>query len=149
MRVSLVILLAAALAACGGGGSPGADGAAIDGVIIDGPPRIDSRPLPDGITISDGPPPDAAGDATIMACDDRGACQPCVDCANANNCQPQATACIGETACVEALQCMNACGGVRACVDQCLVDHPAGVPYLTCMFCQACPNDCAGTITCP
>lgn len=85
-------------------------------------------------------------------CDTKNTCEACQSCALNVQCAAQATACSKNSGCVGIDQCMDFCGSDAECKGQCFLQNPEGeLTYralLACVYCDACPTDCAGYVTC-
>lgn len=97
--------------------------------------------------------PDAgAGGAASTACDDKGDCNACSNCARNDACRSQEAACQQNSACIGLNECLLLCNQDQFCEDDCVAGNQAGVSaynaLLTCIVCDACPNDCAGLGQC-
>ncbi len=97
----------------------------------------------------------SSSSGTTPVCDNSGDCQSCVDCAVQQWCQDEAFACQSNPQCFQFIDCVeDQCNGGPdpGCVDKCAQTYPSGAQLyftmLTCLLCDACPVDCAGTGFC-
>jgi hypothetical protein len=85
-------------------------------------------------------------------CDGKGSCNECLDCAAANPCRTLVQQCQQNSACTGLEQCLDICGGLVDCENDCRNNNPNGITLynakLDCLYCQQCPGDCAGFRTC-
>ena len=93
-----------------------------------------------------------AGGSNAHPCDKKGNCEACKSCALEVQCASLATACNNNSSCVGIDQCFFNCGGDAECKDQCYLLGPEGADlyrsFRACIFCDACPSDCAGYAVC-
>lgn len=94
----------------------------------------------------------AGGSAATHPCDGKKDCDACHTCALQVQCATLATACSQSSGCVGIDQCFTICGSDAECKGQCYLQNPDGEAtyraLLACIFCDACPSDCAGFTTC-
>jgi len=94
-------------------------------------------------------PNDGEGGSVSTACDNRSDCAACDSCAQNNICQQQVAACQQSSACIALDICFSSCTGN---CDYCLAGNQDGVAaydaFLQCVYCGACPSDCAGLVQC-
>lgn len=93
-----------------------------------------------------------SGGAAAHPCDGKKDCEVCKSCAVHVQCSELATACSQASGCVGIDQCFLNCGSDAECKDQCFLQNPDGEAMYralqACVYCQACPSDCAGYTTC-
>ena len=80
-------------------------------------------------------------------------CESCQDCALAGVCREAANACQGDDDCMDFNDCIGRCDpDDSACFDACGTNHARGMTlYLAftyCIFCNACPTQCADYASC-
>lgn len=94
----------------------------------------------------------AGGSAVTHPCDEKNDCSVCQTCSLNVQCAALATACQQNSACVGIDGCFATCGADAECKDQCYLGGPEGEATYralrSCIFCDACPSDCAGYATC-
>ena len=94
----------------------------------------------------------AGGSVDTTPCDDKKNCDVCKSCSLNVQCAPEASACQQSSSCVGIDQCFAGCSSDAACQEQCYLLGPDGeLTYRAlraCIFCDACPADCAGFTTC-
>ncbi|MBW2525533.1 MAG: hypothetical protein JRI23_15220 [Deltaproteobacteria bacterium] len=99
-----------------------------------------------------GKTPSDEGSGGASACDDKGSCQECLACADANPCAQLISNCVTNAACAGLDQCITLCGADTTCQQQCYMNNPTGVsPYNAaqdCRYCDQCPSDCSGIRDC-
>jgi hypothetical protein len=82
------------------------------------------------------------------SCDGSGDCQGCQECATApgGTCEASLGVCAANQACVDLVNCVNGCKGDQVCGQACGDSNPNGVEdfnaFASCVFEDACPNDC-------
>jgi len=95
---------------------------------------------------------DGSGDGGASACDGKGVCQDCTQCAAQEFCQTALANCQGSSACVGLDECLALCSGAVQCEQDCYAANPNGHALhdalRLCLLCEACPSDCAGQTTC-
>lgn len=93
-----------------------------------------------------------AGGAAAHPCDKKNNCDTCKACSLEVQCAQLATACSNDSSCFAIDQCFFNCGSDAACKDQCYLTAPDGETlyraFRSCVFCDACPSDCAGYMVC-
>lgn len=93
-----------------------------------------------------------AGGANAHPCDKKGDCEACKSCSLEVQCASLAAACNSNSSCVGIDQCFFNCGSDAECKDQCYLQGPEGEAlyrsFRACVFCDACPSDCAGYMVC-
>lgn len=95
---------------------------------------------------------DTSGCST--SCDGSGDCNQCAECALELFCQAEASACSSNAECVQIIDCVNAtCQPyTSACQEGCEQSYPGGIvafqAYLSCVYCDRCPVDCADSGFC-
>ncbi|MEP7122382.1 MAG: hypothetical protein ABJE95_15780 [Byssovorax sp.] len=94
----------------------------------------------------------AGGSGAEHPCDGKKDCNACHACALNVQCATLATACAQSSGCNGIDQCFTICGSDADCKGQCYLQNPDGEAtyraLLSCIFCDACPSDCAGYTTC-
>ncbi|MDI1448850.1 hypothetical protein [Polyangium sp. 6x1] len=98
----------------------------------------------------------SSGSGGSSACDNKGVCSDCADCASTTgSCVGVYNACNANTSCLNLATCIGNClDGDDVCVDNCASTYSAGiddlVAYQDCVVCVGCPVDCdAATYMCP
>ena len=95
---------------------------------------------------------DSGSDAGASVCDGKESCDDCRTCANNNPCAGRASSCLQSAACVAIDQCIPICGADLSCQNDCYSNNPGGVALYSawrdCLYCEQCPDDCAGYETC-
>ncbi len=95
---------------------------------------------------------DSDQDGGVSVCDGKQNCNECLACANANPCAKRASNCTGSAACVAIDECLVICGAAISCQNDCYINNPGGVAlyaaWRDCLYCEQCPDDCAGFETC-
>jgi hypothetical protein len=80
------------------------------------------------------------------------ACGDCATCATQGPCAEIIAACKSDAGCNALDECLGLCGGDAELCEQCYYTSPEGIDMhnqaLACVYCDNCPNDCAGTVTC-
>jgi hypothetical protein len=93
---------------------------------------------------------DGGGGASV--CDGKASCNECTACANQILCAGQMNQCQQSSACTGLDQCVAICGADVSCKNDCFTNNPSGVSlynaWRTCLYCDQCPSDCAGYMTC-
>jgi len=93
---------------------------------------------------------DGGGGAAV--CDGKDSCNECTLCANQNPCASAMNACQQNSACTGLDQCIAICGSDVSCKNDCYNNNPGGLPlynaWASCLYCDECPSDCAGYMTC-
>ncbi len=93
-----------------------------------------------------------AGGAAAHPCDNKKDCDTCKSCSLEVQCASLATACSQNSSCAGIDQCFAGCGADAECKDQCYLLGPDGADlyrsFRACVFCDACPSDCAGYAVC-
>jgi hypothetical protein len=84
-------------------------------------------------------------------CDDSYSCSNCLECALNQFCVDLAMECMQHSECGDYVSCIYQCeeeATPEVCFDQCSETFEEGKPrgdtYLACLYCDGCPNDCAG-----
>lgn len=94
----------------------------------------------------------AGGSAAAHPCDEKNNCDTCKSCSLNVQCAALYTACGQSSACIGIDQCFLGCGPDAGCQDQCYLLGPDGEATYralrACIFCDACPSDCAGYAVC-
>lgn len=94
----------------------------------------------------------AGGSVAEHPCDAKKNCDACHTCALEVQCATLATECSQSSGCVGIDQCFTICGSDAECKGQCYLQNPDGEALyralLSCIFCDACPSDCAGYTIC-
>jgi hypothetical protein len=94
----------------------------------------------------------AGGSAETHPCDNKKSCSDCQTCSSNVICAQLYTACAQNSACIGIDQCFDGCGGDADCKEQCYLLGPDGEATYralrSCIFCDACPSDCAGYMVC-
>ena len=94
----------------------------------------------------------ADGGGGASPCDDKDSCNECMTCANQSLCAGQMSQCQQSSACTGLDQCVAICGADVSCKNDCFTNNPSGVAlynaWRICLFCDQCPNDCAGYLSC-
>jgi hypothetical protein len=102
-------------------------------------------------------PPDSGtggggGSTSGSSCDEQDNCVACSSCATEAICRTQLATCQDNSFCLGLDQCIGLCGGMVQCEDDCFaMNSPGANDYVAlreCLFCDACPSDCAGQTTC-
>jgi hypothetical protein len=92
------------------------------------------------------------GSAPAHPCDQKTNCDTCKSCSLNVQCASLATSCSQNSACVGIDQCFAICGADADCKSQCYLQGPDGEAnyraLLACIYCEACPSDCAGYVVC-
>lgn len=90
--------------------------------------------------------------STGKGCDAQSSCDACASCATKDACADEVSACNNNSACVGLDECLGLCGSTQDCRAQCESSNLAGVAdynrAITCLYCDACPNACAGSANC-
>lgn len=90
--------------------------------------------------------------STGKGCDAQSSCDACVACATKGACSSEVAACDANSACVGLVQCLDLCGMTADCKAQCAAQNQVGVAdydrLIACVYCDACPNTCAGSASC-
>jgi hypothetical protein len=85
-------------------------------------------------------------------CDSQATCNDCTACAMQSTCANQIAACENNSACVGLEGCVALCGTTPGCGQQCEMNNADGIvdynTKMTCLYCTACPNRCAGLAMC-
>jgi hypothetical protein len=80
------------------------------------------------------------------ACDNRGSCDACANCAIGDSCSAQWQSCAADTDCSAFLDCLSGCAD-DTCANDCATAHPTGMDLymqmVQCALCDACTVDCA------
>ena len=107
--------------------------------------------LPSGSTGATGTS-GAGGSADPTPCDDKKNCEVCKSCSLNVQCAQEAAICKASSSCQGIDQCFTGCSSDAECQNQCYLLGPDGeAAYRAlrkCIFCDACPSDCAGFSTC-
>jgi hypothetical protein len=92
------------------------------------------------------------GEGGGSACDGKGECTQCTQCAGQEFCKTALANCQQSSACVGLDECLTLCGSGVQCQNDCYSANSQGRALhdtlRECLFCEACPNDCAGFTTC-
>lgn len=93
------------------------------------------------------------GGGGSSSCDHRNDCASCAYCALNGPCASLLATCQNNAACAGIDQCIAGCGPGPDCRDTCYAANPGGTSdydaVSQCLYCQQCPSDCPGVITCP
>lgn len=94
----------------------------------------------------------AGGSVNATPCDKKNDCSACQSCSLNVQCALQAQACQQNSSCLGIDQCFLGCGSDSGCQSQCYALGPDGEATYralrACIFCDACPSDCAGFTVC-
>jgi hypothetical protein len=94
----------------------------------------------------------AGGSTVTHPCDDKNDCGACQGCSVNVQCAKLYAACAQSSSCQGIDQCFAGCGNDAACQEQCYLLGPDGETTYralrSCIFCDACPSDCAGYMIC-
>ncbi len=92
------------------------------------------------------------GGAAAHPCDNKNSCDTCKSCSLEVQCAKLATACTNDSSCYAIDTCFFNCGSDAQCKEQCYLLGPNGEAlyraFRACVFCDACPSDCAGFMVC-
>ena len=84
-------------------------------------------------------------------CDD-GDCAQCEVCAAKQACAAELDACQSSSACVAIDECIGFCGADVSCKNACVVNNSQGASRYAavraCIYCETCPDSCAGFESC-
>ncbi len=94
----------------------------------------------------------AGGSPASHPCDEKKDCGACQTCSLNVQCATLYSACSQNSQCVGIDQCFLGCGNDAECKEQCYLIGPDGEATYralrACIFCDACPSDCAGYMVC-
>lgn len=94
----------------------------------------------------------ASSTGTGKGCDAQSSCEACTTCATKSQCADEVSACENNSSCVGLDECLGLCGATQDCRAQCEAQNLPGVAdynaAIVCLFCDACPNTCAGSANC-
>lgn len=94
----------------------------------------------------------ASSTGTGKGCDAQSSCDACSTCATKSQCADEVAACQNNSSCVGLDECLGLCGLTADCQAQCEAQNLPGVAdynaAIGCLYCDACPNACAGSANC-
>lgn len=94
----------------------------------------------------------STGGGNTSVCDGKSSCDTCLECARQNPCQAEVSRCQADSDCVYLDSCVTGCGANVACRSGCTSSNAGAVSKYNalrnCLYCEQCPDDCAGFQTC-